>query len=84
MRILGVYLNVFDDMKSNQATLMINVRGVMGVPACYYKTVITNKLVDYWIHGNTSLKTLCTDYNGWKQPLLNVRVLSNLPQLCFC
>ena len=54
----------------DQCTLsLIVVRGIQDVYTHYCRTVITNEYVDYWIHGNISLKILCTDYNGWKQPL---------------
>ena len=54
----------------DQYTLsLILVRGTLDVYAHYCRTVITNKYVYYWIHGNKSLKNLCTDYNGWKQRL---------------
>ena len=41
----------------DQCTLnLIVVRGILDVYAHYCRTVITNKYVDYWIHGNISLK----------------------------
>ena len=54
----------------DQDTLsLIFVRGILDAYAHYFRTVITNKHVDYWIHGNKSQKNLCTDYDGWKQRL---------------
>ena len=53
-----------------QCTLnLIFVRGIVVVCTHFCRTVITNKYVYYWMHGNQSLKNLCTDYNGWKQRL---------------
>ena len=55
---------------TDQYTLsLIVVRGILDVYTHYCRTVITGKYVDFWIHGNISLKILCTDYNAWKQPL---------------
>ena len=54
----------------DQYTLrLIFVRGIMDVYAHYCRAVVTNEHVDFWIHGNKSLKNLCTDYDGWKQRL---------------
>ena len=38
---------------------------LVDVYTLYCRTVITGKHVYYWIHGNISLKILCTDYNEW-------------------
>ena len=55
---------------TDQCTLsLIVATAILDVYTHYCRTVITNKYVDYWIHGNISLEILCTDYNGWKQPL---------------
>ena len=48
---------------------LIVVRAILDVYTHYCRTVIANKHVDYWIHGNISLQNLCTDYYGWKQAL---------------
>ena len=43
---------------------LIVIREIMDVYTHYCRTVITDKYVDYWIHGNKSLKNLYTDYDG--------------------
>ena len=50
---------------------LIVVRGIVDVYTHYWRTVITNKCVDYWMHGTILLKNLCTDHHGWKQAFLS-------------
>ena len=59
------------------------VRGIEDVYAQYCRTVITNKYVDHAIHGNKSLKNLCTDHDGLKKRFFALNFVKSVIFLAF-
>ena len=56
----------------NQCTLrLIVVRGILDVYTHYCRTVITNKCVDHWIHGNIAKKSVYRSFWMKTAPLNN-------------